>query len=139
MKDSLDVNEWIRFAQMDYDVAKNMSIMFHPIPLEIVCYHCQQSAEKVLKAYAIAQGEPLIKTHDLKVIITQCVKYDESFNHYAKHCAILTPYALISRYPINEDAVNEQDMKTALENAFVILEFTKIQIAKLPCDPKEKP
>ena len=62
MRDSLDINEWIRFAQMDYDAANNMAILHNPVPLEIVCFHCQQSAEKILKAYILAQAGALKKT-----------------------------------------------------------------------------
>ena len=39
MNDNLDIKEWVRFAQMDYDAAKNMSALFHPVPLEIVSYY----------------------------------------------------------------------------------------------------
>jgi len=131
MKDSLDVNEWIRFAQMDYDAAKNIAILHNPVPLEIVCYHCQQSAEKVLKAYAIAKGEPIIKTHDLETILEQCVRHDEQFDILAEQCPELTSYVTFSRYPVGDDEVNEHDMKTALKYAFDIIEFTKSKLSEL--------
>jgi len=131
MRDSLDVNEWLRFAQMDYDAAKDMSILHNPVPLEIVCYHCQQSAEKALKAYAIAKGEPLMKTHDLEALLEQCVKHDEQFNDLAQQCPELTTHVTLSRYPVGEDRMNEHDMKTALEYASNILEFTKSKLLNL--------
>ena len=128
---SLDVSEWIRYAQMDYNAAKNMSILHNPVPLEIVCYHCQQSAEKIPKAFALAKGEPLIKTHDLRVLIAQCTKHDEAFNSLSEACSSLNDYAVITRYPIGEDAVNEHDMNKALENAAEVLEFTKVKLVEL--------
>ena len=131
MKDSLDVSEWIRYAEMDYNTSLHMSETYLPVPLEIVCYHCQQCAEKILKAYAIAQSEPLTKTHDLETILEQCVKYDERFNAFGLICPMLTGYAVFSRYPVSEDSINEDDMKTALNNALEILEFTKARIAEL--------
>ncbi|MCL2407087.1 MAG: HEPN domain-containing protein [Defluviitaleaceae bacterium] len=131
MTDSLDVNEWIRYAQMDYDAAKNMALLFNPVPLEIVCYHCQQGAEKILKAYAIAKNEPLVKTHNLKVIIEQCLKHDETFNLLAKNCLSLNGYSVISRYPIGEDAVTEQDMNIALKHASEVMGFTKEKLNRL--------
>ena len=131
MSDSLNVNEWVRFAQMDYTAAKDMSILHHPVPIEIVCYHCQQSAEKILKAYLIAQSEPLTKTHDLNLLINMCVEYDETFDNYAAVCITLTSYAVLTRYPVGEDAITEHDMKTALKIAFEILEFTKARIVGL--------
>ena len=43
--DNLDhVQEWIRLAQMDLNSAEYLLSM-HPIPIEIICYHCQQSAK----------------------------------------------------------------------------------------------
>jgi len=125
MNDNLDIKEWIRFAQMDYDAAKNMSVLFHPVPLEIVCFHCQQAAEKILKAYALANGEPLIKTHDLSVILAQCKNYNQEFSNLDKIGIMLNDYAVVYKYPTKEDVVTEQDMNIALDNALKILEFTK--------------
>jgi HEPN domain-containing protein len=130
MKDSLDVSEWVRFAKMDYDTAKNISLLHHPVPLEIVCYHCQQSAEKILKAFLIMQSEPLQKTHDLNILLNLCVNYDEAFDEYAAACIRLTSYAVFTRYPMGEDAITEYDMQTALKNAYEILEFTMARLAE---------
>jgi HEPN domain-containing protein len=131
MNDNLDVSEWIRYAQMDYDAAKNMAILHNPVPLEIVCYHCQQSAEKILKAYAIARGEPLIKTHDLNILLNQCKKYIPQFDDFARQCLTLTSYITLTRYPIGEDTVDEHDMNTALKDTLAIMDFTKGKLAEL--------
>lgn len=40
--------EWFRFANMDLTTAKFNFENMHPAPLEIICYHCQQAAEKYL-------------------------------------------------------------------------------------------
>jgi len=45
------VNEWLQVAYDDYDSAKFLYENKNPKPLEIICYHSQQSAEKSLKAY----------------------------------------------------------------------------------------
>jgi HEPN domain-containing protein len=29
----------------------------HPTPVEVICYHCQQSAEKYLKGYIVLHGK----------------------------------------------------------------------------------
>ena len=131
MSDSLHISRWVKFAQRDYDTAMNMSILHHPVPLEIVCYLCQQSAEKILKAYAIAQGEPFRKTHDLDSTLKLCIVHDSRFSAFEDICPVLTEYATATRYPADEDLITEHDMKTALENALEILEFTKARIAEL--------
>jgi HEPN domain-containing protein len=115
MSDNLNIQRWIKFAQRDYDAAYNMSILHNPIPLEIVCYLCQQCAEKILKAYALANSEPLVKTHDLKSVLKQCMSYNDDFAAFADSCAVLTEYATASRYPLDEDWIEQQDMEIALE------------------------
>ena len=42
-------NEWFQFAKRDLESAKFLTSM-HPMPIEIICYHCQQSAEKIEKS-----------------------------------------------------------------------------------------
>ena len=46
-------HEWLSFAETDLGVARHLYESFHPKPLEIICYHCQQSAEKAIKAVII--------------------------------------------------------------------------------------
>jgi len=37
---------------MDLNTAEYLKNM-KPLPIEIICYHCQQSAEKYLKGYLV--------------------------------------------------------------------------------------
>ena len=37
------VAEWFKCADMDFMTSEHLLSM-HPKPLEIICYHCQQSA-----------------------------------------------------------------------------------------------
>ena len=54
--------EWLDFAHMDLSSAEFLLGM-HPVPVEIICYHCEQAAEKFLKAVLIYHGmEPLRPT-----------------------------------------------------------------------------
>ena len=38
--------EWFEFVKRDLESAKFLMNMY-PKPLEIICYHCEQSAEKI--------------------------------------------------------------------------------------------
>jgi HEPN domain-containing protein len=42
--------EWLQYANSDFEAAKFSQSML-PTPLEIICYHCQQSSEKYLKGF----------------------------------------------------------------------------------------
>lgn len=43
-------------AAMDLGVARYLDETYRPKPLEIICYHCQQAAEKAIKALIIYYG-----------------------------------------------------------------------------------
>jgi len=54
-------------------------LKMHPIPIEIICYHCQQSVEKYLKVYIDLNGDKVIRTHDLKLLNKRCMNFDKEF------------------------------------------------------------
>ncbi|MDR2592812.1 MAG: HEPN domain-containing protein [Chitinispirillales bacterium] len=124
------VGEWIYLAQMDYDYALKSANTFHPAPVEIICFHCQQAAEKILKGYIAANGDTPVKTHDLVVLIKYCKQYSSDFDNYADYCYTLTAYISDTRYP-PKLSLEESDMKQALNHARKILEFTKSKLAEM--------
>ena len=71
----------------------------HPLPTEIICYHCQQSAEKYLKGFLALRGEEIQKTHDLTRLNKGCQKYDKDFKQIEDDLLMLTDYAVNIRYP----------------------------------------
>ncbi|NUO84265.1 HEPN domain-containing protein, partial [candidate division KSB1 bacterium] len=42
--------EWFKIAESDLASAIFLQNL-HPLPVEIICYHCQQAAEKYLKGF----------------------------------------------------------------------------------------
>ena len=116
------LQQWINKANDDLRVADYLSIMHHPTPDEIICYHCQQSAEKYLKAILFSIDIEPPNTHDLKRLLSICQQYKSEFTVLASSAYILTRYGVMPRYP-NELGITEDDMKTALSNAKSVKEF----------------
>ena len=110
------VTEWLNYAKMDYIAAEHL-LTLHPLPLEIICYHCQQAAEKYLKGYLVFRGviEPP-KTHDLVLLKIDCMETDARFDSISRACEVLTRYGIQPRYP-NEMEITENEMQKALEYA----------------------
>jgi HEPN domain-containing protein len=93
------VDEWVEKAEADYQGAMDLNRRRKaPLP-NLVCYHCQQSAEKYLKAYLIAQGTnpPLI--HGLVQLLNLCITYDPTLTTFLPHARILNPFSVTTRYP----------------------------------------
>jgi len=116
------VAEWFTYADRDLTVAEHLQGM-RPQPLEIICFLCQQSAEKYIKGYLISKGitEPP-KTHNLSLLIDMCLEYDERFTAIKRACGNLNRYGVQPRYP-NEIRITENDMPKALEYARQVRDF----------------
>jgi HEPN domain-containing protein len=115
------VNEWLNIAEMDMASANFLQDM-HPIPVEIICYHCQQSAEKYLKGYLAFKEEEILKTQDLLALNSLCQKYDKKFLSINEECLRLTDYGVNIRYPYPMD-LNKSDMEIALKDLQKIKNF----------------
>jgi HEPN domain-containing protein len=115
--------EWFDFGVCDYNAASFLMKM-KPKPLEIICYHCQQCVEKLLKGYIASNGGEVLKTHDLVTLYKICVGFNSSFESVKNQCVDLTDYGVQVRYPFYIDLI-ETDADIALENAKKVIEFIK--------------
>ena len=124
MKNEKILKEWVEFAKMDFLTAKHLYEHMYPKPLEIICYHCQQAIEKLLKGVLISRGVTIEKTHDLGLLAEMLQEYTEVDEKYLEICDDLTPYGVKIRYPqelydwlltllqaekMNLDAIEEQE------------------------------
>jgi len=130
MNDVMDVNEWIRYAQEDYDCAVATAKTDNPYAARKTCFDCQQSAEKILKAYTIAKDGTRVKEHDLRVLLRRCKQHVSDFNELDVACSTLNMYISVSRYPLGTK-LTDSDMNQALNCAYKILEFTKSKLNDL--------
>ena len=107
--------EWFYFADADFDSAIILSEAYRKHN-EIICYHCQQAAEKYLKAVLCYNGVIPPKIHVLETLCALCSEFEPAFNEIAKDCAYLSPFAVRARYPL-EIEVTEINTAKALEIA----------------------
>lgn len=113
--------EWIKQAKAELDVAEHLNSAYYPKPLEIICFHAQQVAEKSVKAVLLKQanGTSIRKTHDISqlldnVDINEC-PFEEKFYDYADE---LFPYGVVTRYPVQlQDDIDEYRLKRAMRFA----------------------
>jgi HEPN domain-containing protein len=92
------LNDWLAFAKENLLYAKD-GIKADFSPYHTICFLCQGSAEKYLKAYLISQGWELEKIHDLRKLLEYAVKYDSSFSEIFPETGIINRYIAEGRYP----------------------------------------
>jgi len=129
MDNKKSARQWQRIATMNLDSAEYLQGM-RPTPIEIICYHCQQSAEKHLKGYLVLNGTEPPKTHDLRVLAQMCADINPAFEAIKIDCAKLTIYSVQPRYPVGL-GLEEQDMRRALTGAKEIQNFVLAQAPEM--------
>ena len=91
--------EWIFKAEEDFDSA-NLLMYAGDAPIsDYVCFHCQQRAEKYLKAYLQEHDVEFARKHDLMPLLKLCLSLDEKFQTIKKDLSNLNRYAVVVRYP----------------------------------------
>jgi HEPN domain-containing protein len=102
-------------------------------PLDTAIYHCQQTAEKAVKAFLVHCGITPEKTHDIRKLMLEAAVHQPSFNDLLDMAAALTPYAWQTRYPddLAETYPTREEFDEALQHAQSIYNFV---LNLLPAD-----
>ena len=93
-----EIRQWLVKAEHDLRSARRL-ITDTPALLDTAAYHCQQAAEKALKAFLTLNDVPFPKTHLLLPLIEQCAEADLGFADFQEAAEFLTPFATAFRYP----------------------------------------
>lgn len=131
---SNEVFQWL--IKAEHDIGSARRLLSGDIPyLDTAVYHCQQAAEKSLKAYLTLMETPFQKIHDLSFLVEQCMELDIEFEQIMDISSILTPYAIAFRYPGDVIEPDPQDADEALRLAVEVFDFV---INKMPDDVKKR-
>lgn len=94
----------------------------YPKPLEIICYHCQQSIEKLLKGLLISKNVTIKRTHDLGLLAELLQEYETVDEKYLEMCDDLTPYGVKIRYS-QELYIEEYHVTKALQEPEILYDW----------------
>lgn len=116
----LEAKAWLDRAHDDLGAARKLLSGPDPFPAT-AAYHCQQAAEKALKALIASTGERIPKTHDLRVLVERCAMIDGSLSAICAACEELSPYATEFRYPTDTSDPTPDDAADAANLAAGII------------------
>ncbi|MEW6556404.1 MAG: HEPN domain-containing protein [Elusimicrobiota bacterium] len=120
--DILSASDWLKKAEQDLAVAEhllNTSEFYADI-----CFHCQQIAEKSLKAFLVYYREVPRKIHPLKELLKDCLKYDNSLTDIIEKLETLDKLYIPTRYPFAIEFSKDKATE-AIESARKVLEKIK--------------
>jgi HEPN domain-containing protein len=97
------VQAWLIRAQHDLANAE-FTAQHRTDLLDTVVYHCQQAAEKTMKAFLASDNQPILKTHDVGKLVQLVAANQPGFAPLQPFADPLTPFATEYRYPADDEA-----------------------------------
>ena len=122
MKNKEFVMEWLRRARSNLERARVGQIS-EEILYEDLCFDCQQSAEKALKALLISLDKEFPWTHSIARLLELVSKAGIKIPAEVERVIDLTDYAVEARYPGEREPISEEEYEEALKLAEVVFDW----------------
>jgi len=117
------VDEWIFKAEGDFLTAGRELRARKAPNYDAVCFHCQQCAEKYLKATLQDNKKHIPKIHYLLELLALIMKFDTSYEFLRADLDTLEDYSVRYRYP--GESADKEEAKAAYKAAKVVREFVR--------------
>ena len=102
-----EARRWVAIADNDLR-AVEIRLQAKPPATETAAYHCQQAAEKLLKALLVAAARPTRKTHDLHELASEVAEVHPDLASLVKNCGFMTRWGFVYRYPVEPGGAGPQ-------------------------------
>jgi len=116
-EDSSYPEDWLRIARRDW---QRVQTILRGGDSELAAFLLQQCLEKYLKAYLLARGWRLQRTHELDTLLDAASRFDPELETYQELCERVSGYYVLDRYPVLrevqvETGRVEQELSAAAE------------------------
>lgn len=122
------IRQWLLKASDDLIVIEKLT-QFEVIATSAVCFHCQQVVEKYLKAFLIAQGIEIRKTHNIEFLLAQCEEFEPQFRLIDPKN--LSDFGVDVRYPGDFYSPTIEETLEHKEIAFQVIELVENKLKQL--------
>ena len=124
------VKKWLILADDNLKLAEMTMKDTEPV-YWAAAFHCQQAAERSLKAFLAYNEYHVEKTHDIEFLVKLCLKFLPEMEQFIEVSAVLSEYAVETRYPMSRFEITRVKAKEAMEIARSIYEFVLKSIPEL--------
>ncbi|MFM9959308.1 MAG: HEPN domain-containing protein [Phycisphaerales bacterium] len=113
------VREWIAYSRADLHAAR-LLVAVGPQQADPAAYHCQQCAEKALKAWIIHTGKQHPLTHSIRQLL-DVIGRNVAWTHEIADAEVLSSFVISARYPGSGDPATVEDAVEAVKIAANVL------------------
>ena len=123
------VRAWIEKAEHDLRNAEHTMTLEEDCPFDTVCFHCQQCAEKYLKALLVYREIEFPKTHDL-ILLLNLIRRKMEISLSAEQVQPLNRYSIEARYPGDWYPIDREEASEAIELARGVRDVVRRMLPK---------
>lgn len=117
-----EVQKWLHKSRQDVGAARRL-LEGEPPYRDAAVFHCQQAAEKAVKAYLTYHDIAFPRTHDLTELLAWATTRHAPFEEWQRVAQELTPYAVLFRYPGDVLEPSRDEAAQALRDAVAFVDF----------------
>jgi HEPN domain-containing protein len=110
------VRQWCAKAESDWTTVQVL-LGAERRPADVVCFHCQQYVEKLLKGLLTLHGIEAPKTHDLRRLVQLAESLAPELSPLIDRADALTAHSIQSRYPDEWHEIKDAEMRDIVEAA----------------------
>jgi HEPN domain-containing protein len=129
--------QWLDRARSNLERAR-MDKFSRYILYEDMCFDCQQSVEKALKALMVSKNIQFEWTHQIGVLIKTLEDNQIEVPDNIKKSASLSVYAVRTRYPGDEDPVAKDEFQEAFNLADSVFDWVEKKLIEVGEAEQEK-
>ncbi|MFO7975455.1 MAG: HEPN domain-containing protein [Candidatus Hydrogenedentota bacterium] len=129
-----EARRWVEKTEHDLRTAECVLEIIDDCPTDTVCFHCQQCAEKYLKALLIATRVDFPRTHDL-VLLRNISAKNTNLTLRPEDVQPLNRYSVEARYPRDWDPIDRDEATKAVTMATHVRDTIR---ALLPREARSK-
>lgn len=123
------VRGWIEKAEHDLRNAEYVITLEEDCPFDTVCFHCQQCAEKYLKALLIYREIDFPKTHDL-IPLLNLLRAKMELPLRVEQVQPMNRYSVEARYPDDWYPIEREEAAEAIELARGVRDVVRRSLPK---------
>ena len=112
LRDPGEPAEWLRRARSN--LAKAKAGDMPEVVYEDLCFDAQQASDKAIKALLVRQQVPFPKTHAVAELLTLVQQSGIDVPSPIRESALLTDYAVVTRYPGSAEDVTRAQFEHAV-------------------------
>lgn len=132
------IQAWINKAESDLLNVHN-NLQAERVPWDTVSFHCQQAAEKYLKAILVLHSLEIPRTHDLEALLNVIEEWVPILRDQHSDLQWLTTYAVAVRYPpeLLEDTYEPEEGQRAYTIALAVRDVCREYLRSAGSDLSE--